>query len=183
MQLTLPGLPIIYYGEEIGMTDVAISEKQSRDPFKRAGKSRDAQRTPMQWDGDSKSAGFTSEKPWLPISPAYQQINVETLSQDTTSIFNLYKRLIDFRLNSDTLKSGLYKPYRLGRNIFGYSRMLNDTTLLILLNYVAEPQQVDLKHITGSVKISTYMDMTDKKLRGRFKLRGNEGLLIEVKDD
>src|SRR6185369_4869433 len=67
--LTLRGTPTLYYGDELGMQQVAIAPEQVRDPFEKnvpgMGQGRDGCRTPMQWDG-SPGAGFTDSVPWLP---------------------------------------------------------------------------------------------------------------------
>src|SRR3954471_5980167 len=77
--LTLRGTPTIYQGEEIGMKDVPIPTDQIQDPWERnvpgLGLGRDPERTPMQWDA-SPNAGFSSARPWLPLSPDYIEVNV-----------------------------------------------------------------------------------------------------------
>jgi alpha-glucosidase len=90
-QLTVRGVPCMYYGEEIGMTDARIKFKDGLDPiaqkmrkyprfiFDLAGETpnRDELRTPMQWD-TSKNAGFSAvDKTWLPVNTNYAAINVE----------------------------------------------------------------------------------------------------------
>jgi alpha-glucosidase len=182
MLLTLPGLPIIYYGDEIGMVDVAVPAARSRDPFIGVGNNRDAERTPMQWD-NSRSAGFTTGKPWLPIAKDYKKINVQKQSHDTFSILQLYKQLINFRTKSEILKSGTYIAADFGQNIFGYYRKLRHSTLLVLLNFIAKPQSVSNKNISGIIRLSTYLDIAEVKLPSNLLLRANEGLIIEVTND
>ncbi|MBI4175523.1 alpha-amylase, partial [Candidatus Berkelbacteria bacterium] len=79
IQLTLRGMPIIYYGDELGMKDGEIPAPAERDPWgKRVpgfGFGRDSERTPMQWDG-STNAGFTAGSPWLPIAASSNERNV-----------------------------------------------------------------------------------------------------------
>ena len=69
--LTLRGTPTLYYGDEIGMRQVAISPDQVRDPFEKnvpdIGVGRDGCRTPMQWDA-TRYAGFSTSAPWLPVA-------------------------------------------------------------------------------------------------------------------
>lgn len=101
---TLPGISITYYGEEIGMTDVIISWKDTVDPpacnkneTTYYSASRDPARTPMQWD-DSKNAGFNKDKkPWLPINLNYKCVNVKTERTQPRSHLNVYKRLAKLR--------------------------------------------------------------------------------------
>src|SRR6202043_2719141 len=109
--LTLRGTPTMYYGDEIGMHQVAIAPGQVRDPFERnvpgIGVGRDGCRTPMQWDA-SVNGGFTTGEPWLPLAEDAVHENVANLTADTASILNLYRALIDLRKTAPQLVAGDY---------------------------------------------------------------------------
>jgi alpha-glucosidase len=109
--LTLRSTPTMYYGDEIGMQQVAIEPDQVRDPFEKnvpgIGVGRDGCRTPMQWDADPHG-GFTTGTPWLPLASNYSRENVANLAADARSILNLYRALIDLRKNVPELVSGNY---------------------------------------------------------------------------
>jgi alpha-glucosidase len=109
--LTLRGTPTIYYGDEIGMSQGAISPEQIRDPAaaRVPGRGRDGCRTPMQWD-DTINAGFSPTEPWLPVSPNFSELNVERQCRDKQSIYNLFCRLIRLRRMLPALTSGSYRP-------------------------------------------------------------------------
>lgn len=92
--LTLPGLPFVYYGEEIGMTGDKPDERI---------------RTPMQWTG-AANGGFTSGQPWEPLQNDVATSNVETERADPGSLLNLYRRLIHLRGASSALGSGTLIP-------------------------------------------------------------------------
>jgi len=113
----LPGTPIIYYGEEIGMTNVDYEHLEDfRDVevfteyqnFMRNGASheqamqalrdraRDNARAPMQWNA-SNYAGFSSEKPWMNVVKNYETINVETQLKKPDSILKTYQALLELR--------------------------------------------------------------------------------------
>ena len=98
--LTLRGTPTIYYGEEIGMTNVLIPPEQIQDAAEKnepgLGLGRDPERTPMPWDR-SPFAGFTVGKPWLPLGPDHATVNVAAYRQSSDSILNLYRRLLALR--------------------------------------------------------------------------------------
>ena len=98
--LTLRGTPTLYYGDEIGMHQVAIAPDQVRDPFEKnvpgIGVGRDGCRTPMQWDATA-DAGFSTATPWLPLADDYIHENVANLDADAGSILSLYKALIGLR--------------------------------------------------------------------------------------
>src|SRR5262245_58551382 len=87
--LTLRGTPTLYYGDEIGMQNLAIGPDQVRDPFEKnvpgQGLGRDGCRTPMQWD-DSRHAGFSEREPWLPLPEASRRENVAAQRQDDASL-------------------------------------------------------------------------------------------------
>lgn len=89
LNLLLSGTSVTYYGEEIGMVDLGkdkIAYEDCQDEYgKRQGPelfmifSRDYERTPMQWNSATPTAGFTTQsvKPWLPVNENYLKLNVE----------------------------------------------------------------------------------------------------------
>ena len=90
--LTMKGTPFVYNGEELGMVDVPIKLEDIQDTRGKANPkiSRDAFRTPMQWNS-KEHAGFSNSKPWLPVSRDYQLFYAESELQDEQSILHLYK--------------------------------------------------------------------------------------------
>jgi alpha-glucosidase len=94
---TLPGTTVLYYGDEIGMTDVEVPPELRRDHMSRQGVSRDRARTPMQWDA-SASAGFTADgvTPWLPVGDAATS-NVADQRDDPASVLRFCRSLLALR--------------------------------------------------------------------------------------
>ena len=95
---TLPGTLMLYYGDEIAMTDVPVPPPLRRDKMTAKQRdSRDAARTPMQWDA-SPSAGFTAEgvTPWLPFGDNASR-NVAAQREDPASTLRLVRDLIALR--------------------------------------------------------------------------------------
>jgi len=88
--LTNPGVPFIYYGEEIGMRGAKPDERI---------------RTPMQWDA-SATAGFTTGKPWEDLSGNLEKVNVAAQSADAGSLLNHYRALIRLRAAHPALRAG-----------------------------------------------------------------------------
>ena len=97
---TLPGTVVLYYGDEIGMTDVDVPVGLQRDVMTLGGQnpqgSRDRARTPMRWDS-SPSGGFSTNgaRPWLPAGPA--AVNVADQFGDHSSVLWLCRRLLALR--------------------------------------------------------------------------------------
>ena len=92
--LTLPGLPFIYYGEEIGMTGDKPDERL---------------RTPMQW-APRTGLGFTTGKEWEAPQGDTLTRNVELEERDPNSLLNLYRRLIHLRKSNEALATGRLVP-------------------------------------------------------------------------
>jgi glycosidase len=88
--LTNPGVPFIYYGEEIGMSGEKPDERI---------------RTPMQWDG-SPAAGFTTGTPWQELAGGFSRINVAVEEADPDSLLNHYRKLIRLRQDHPSLRTG-----------------------------------------------------------------------------
>jgi len=146
LYLTLRGTPIMYYGEEIGMTNNDPTRKEDvRDPIGQRGwpeeKGRDGERTPMQWN-TSANAGFTTGKPWLPVPQSYKTHNVETELQDPNSILSFYKRVLKIRHENSALLEGDYVALNPDDpNVLSYLRKYKDNAVLVVLNMSAEPQK------------------------------------------
>ena len=94
--LTLRGTPTLYYGDEIGMRQVAIAAGAPARSGRAHVPGRDGARTPMQWDA-SAFAGFSTVEPWLPLPDDFATRNVASERADPASLYNLYRRLIALR--------------------------------------------------------------------------------------
>jgi alpha-glucosidase len=186
--LTLRGTPTIYYGEEIGMAQVAIAADRVRDPIERNlpgfGIGRDGARTPMQWD-DSPFAGFASVEPWLPLADDFAAVNVANQSRDTTSILALYRRLIAFRRTSLALQVGSYAPVLAAAELLSFVRQHGTERVLVVLNLGANPITIHIEAsgVPGRVLVSAFADRDGEAVADRIDLRGNEGLTIALEGD
>ncbi|MEK7185426.1 MAG: alpha-amylase family glycosyl hydrolase [Patescibacteria group bacterium] len=139
LELTLPGMPFIYYGDEIGMTNGSIPENAVKDVlakiFPGLQPGRDMERTPMQWD-DSTNTGFTDGKPWLPVAENFKKINVQNEEQEENSTLSLYKNLIRIRKSSEALHLGEYTPcHSNSPSVFSFERHFGNERLLVLVNF------------------------------------------------
>lgn len=198
----LKGVPFIYQGQEIGMTNVkynsiddyddlasidqynkAISEGLSKEKalagiYKR---SRDNARTPMQWD-ESMNAGFSKGNPWLKINNNFKEINVENNLKDKNSIFYFYKRLIDMKKNSeysDLLAYGRYtEVMEDDKNIFAYIREYNGKKLLIICNFINYELGIVLNYKIKDVVISNYEEFNLNK--NKILVKPYQGMVLEI---
>ena len=117
--LTLPGLPFVYYGEEIGMSG------DKPDP---------RLRTPMQWSA-GHAAGFTTGTPWETLQPDTLAINVAGEDADPNSLLNLYRRLIKRRRSNEALATGKLVPLTAGSaEVIAYLRRAGDKAVLVVAN-------------------------------------------------
>jgi alpha-amylase len=118
--LTNPGVPFIYYGEEIGMNGEKPDERI---------------RTPMQWTNAPNTAGFSRGAPWEALDPSYETANVAAQTDDPDSLLNHYRSLIHLRSQHPALQVGdMLIVDSSERPIYSFIRHTQDETLLILIN-------------------------------------------------
>ncbi len=150
---SLPGTPVIYYGDELGMGDnVYLGD-------------RDGVRTPMQWSPD-RNAGFSATNPqrlYLPVilDPQYhyETVNVETQRASRTSLFWFMKRIMALRKKYRAFSRGDIKfLYVDNPKILAFTRSFEGETLLIVANLskYAQPAEMDLKAFKGYVPIEVF---------------------------
>ena len=134
---TLPGSPIIYYGDEIGMGD-------NLDLFDRNGV-----RTPMQWD-DSPQAGFTTGLPFTEFVKGdlgYKQVNVARQVADKDSLFHAISRMVNIRKQHHIFGRGSMEWVETNNpSLAVYTRKYLDETLLIINNLSSTAQTISLPH-------------------------------------
>jgi alpha-glucosidase len=147
LTLTQPGVVLMYYGEEIGMGDMEMSELQAvpLGPHRPRADDRDPARTPMQWNAE-KGAGFTQGAPWLPIQSRASQYNVVDEKANPASIYNWYARLLKLRHVNPVFRDGAYVPLESGNpNVFAFARTTKDGRgALIVLSTSNQQEQVSI---------------------------------------
>ncbi len=153
MLMSLPGTPIVYYGDEIGMGDnVNLGD-------------RNGVRTPMQWDG-GWNGGFSSADPEMVYSPlmlnpvyGFQALNVQSQKRFDHSLLSWMKRLIKVRKSTPVFGRGSIEfLYPANHRVLAYVRQLGRETVLIVNNLSSSAQAVelDLKRYKGNVLIEMF---------------------------
>jgi len=179
--LTLKGTPFIYNGDELGMRNVRVSRRQSRDSrVKNMGShrySRDGARTPMRWDSGAGAGFTTSDRPWLPLG---EQPNADVASQqrEPGSLLNLYRDLIALRRNSPALIKGDMIPLPTKGDVLAYDRCKSGQRFRIALNLGAKKQQLPFAG-EWKVVISTLHGRGGDVLSGDAILHPHEGIIAQ----
>ncbi len=176
MLLTLPGTPTLYYGDELGMCDGEIPSGQVRDlpGFREWGGkwSRDACRTPMQWDS-SRHAGFTAGEPWLPANPDFTWRNVSSQQRDPRSFLQMVRRLLRLRRECGALSAGTYQALESPAGVFAYRRQSDAEAVMVALNFREDPVEFP---VAGDVVLSTHLDRDG--FERVVELRPKEGVVL-----
>ena len=148
--LSMPGTPVIYYGDEIGMGDnIHLGD-------------RDGVRTPMQWSPD-RNGGFSRADPENMVLPpltgplyGFEMINVEAQQRDPHSLLNWTRRMLGIRRQHKAFGRGSLKfLYPGNRKILAYLRCLDDKTILCVANlsHATQAVELDLSDFDGKVPV------------------------------
>jgi glycosidase len=164
LQLTVRGVPFIYYGEELGLSHVEIPAALGLDPIaarfrwvprwlarRLRGRgillNRDECRLPMPWTA-AKHAGFSPDDvaPWLPLDPRSATINVAAQDADPDSLLSTYRRLLRLRRAHAALHRGALELSTLGQSaaVLAYRRFDASDEAHVMLNLGNAPVDVEL---------------------------------------
>jgi alpha-amylase len=139
--LSLPGVPYLYYGEEVGMRGVKPDEDIRR---------------PMQWTA-ATNAGFTNGAPWRAVNTNYASFNVETLKAEAGSLWNLYRKFIHARNSSAALRQGNYKLLNAtNARLFAFLRVKDSDAVIAVHNFNSAPQQGQFSVATSALAQGNY---------------------------
>lgn len=155
----LRGIPFLYQGQELGMTNCLFDSIEeyddisTKDQYKVALEaglteadalkavarfSRDNSRTPMQWSNE-ENAGFTCGKPWLKVNPNYTQVNAAREEKDKDSVLHYYRQLLALRKSDayrETFTYGEFRPaFEEEKDIFAFYRITPEQKILVAANY------------------------------------------------
>lgn len=158
LQHALPGVPLLYQGEELALTDVPIDPAAARDPIAvRAGAShraRDGSRTPMPWQPGPQAGFSDAATTWLPVGPRTPADTVAVQQADPTSWLHAYRRLLAVRRHSSDLRTGdLRWVEEVPDDVIAFRR----GSLLIVANTGARPRRWDQP--AGDLLYTTDLDV------------------------
>ena len=195
------GIPFIYQGQEIGMTnnkvdcidkfndistienyDRAIKEGFSKEEALRLVNkfSRDNARTPFQWD-NSINAGFTKVTPWLQVNENYKEINAKLQIDDKDSVLSFYKKLINLRKSNEYKEVVVYGEFipdlEVYDNVIAFYRKGANKCLMVIINYQNKEQIINFNK-TYKILINNYKDL--KFVNNELMLKPYQGIIIEI---
>ncbi|MGB5696899.1 MAG: alpha-amylase family glycosyl hydrolase [Polyangiales bacterium] len=205
-QMTVRGVPFVYYGDELGLSHHDMPREAARDPLaerfrfipkfllpalRRRGilTNRDECRSPMPWHG-GPHAGFSppdAPETWLPLHPQHAVMNVAAQREDQTSVLTSYRRMLRLRGRSLALSAGhleLIEPRADANKVFAYRRLYEDgerqESAEIFLNFSKREVPIDLRHLPGGAEARLYSNLHDVPItaRGRHLLRPWEGAVV-----
>lgn len=201
VSLLLRGIPFIYQGQEIGMTnahwgsigefndintkdqyrvalDAGLTEQQALAACEKM--SRDNARTPMQWDS-SPNAGFTTGTPWLKVNDNYPEINVAAQENDPDSVLNYYRRLTALRKSPEyrqLFTYGKFRPaFENSHRILAYYREKDNQRVLVAANFGREKQHL---HLPGAVKKTLLTNSGRENTGSAMTLAPSEVVVLEL---
>ena len=202
ISLMLRGIPFIYQGQEIGMTNnhfksieefddiatidqynVAVEKGYSEEEALRIVNtySRDNSRTPFQWD-DSENAGFTGGKPWLKVNDNYKTINLKSQIEEEDSLFNFYRSLIGLRKSEEFKEAIVYGKFipvlKNYDNLLAFYREGSSKKIMLIANYQKEEQTIELPKPYSRVLLNNYKNV--KYENDKLILQGYQALILEV---
>ena len=192
LQLTVRGVPCMYYGEELGMSDADLHRASALDPiahefdfapefvFRRLGITinRDVVRTPMQWDSSANAGFSTSASTWLPVNPDFSSVNASVEAVQPDSLLNMVQTLLRIRSEEPALHSGsLQLLDGLPEGLLAYARKWGGDELTVFMNFTPEPVRLGPR---GGRWVSIYkLSAADDFSEGEIVLSPFGGMILK----
>ena len=136
--MCLRGNVFLYYGEELGLTQVDVTFEDLQDPEAIANwpltLSRDGARTPMPWVADAPWCGFSGAKPWLPLGGDHAGLAIDRQEADPGSLLHLTREFIALRKAHPALLTGDWRTIEAGPALLAFERASDGETLLCVFN-------------------------------------------------
>ncbi|MEO7617634.1 MAG: alpha-amylase family glycosyl hydrolase [Candidatus Saccharibacteria bacterium] len=159
LQMTLRGLPVVYYGDELGLENAVIATEDAQDPWGIAvpGFDRDIARGPMPWSGEAHN-GFSNATPWLKAKSSTGTISVAGENRSPESTLSLYRQLIHLKATLPALHYGSYRRVETDNpDIYAFMREYHNNRCLIVINFSEIKTIITPKdHLKGHLLCSTH---------------------------
>ncbi len=160
--LTLPGVPFVYYGEEVGMTGTGADENKRR---------------PMQWTAGTNS-GFSNVTPWYSVGENYQTNNVATMEANPGSLLQHYKKLIHIRNAQSALRRGyLLQLENNNDNVLSFIRIFENEAVIVLSNLGTQSTNDPVSLMVSSLPAGNYdvTELISGQTMGNITINGDGG--------
>ncbi|SDX90443.1 alpha-glucosidase [Ruegeria halocynthiae] len=148
LMMCLRGSACLYQGEELGLPEADVAFEDLQDPygieFWPEFKGRDGCRTPMVWAAQDEQSGFSSSRPWLPVSSAQAERAVDRLEQDPQSTLHHYRRAIALRHTYSALMSGAQTGMSQIGSVLTFTREDATEQVFCAFNMGSEPAELEL---------------------------------------
>ena len=184
--LTLPAIPFLFQGEELGLTDAVfdrIEDYRDIQTLNRHNKlivdgvspqvaleqvrvdSRDSARTPMPWRSE-QGGGFTLGTPWIRLTEAHFARNAASAVADDRSIFHAYRQLIALRSTHPCLRvEASFEPVFVSGAVLVFRRSIGSESLLVVLNWSGQEQSWPLTRPTSQLLFHSHIAVNGEQLR------------------
>ncbi|MFN2305893.1 MAG: alpha-glucosidase [Paracoccaceae bacterium] len=148
LMMCLRGSVCIYQGEELGLPEAELTYEDLQDPygieFWPEFKGRDGCRTPMVWDHSNQNAGFSADRPWLPVPNDHYSHSVSVQEDEPGALLHHYRRAIAFRHAHEMLRKGDHDRLRADGDVLSFTRSHNGETMFCAFNISDTPSDLDM---------------------------------------
>jgi alpha-glucosidase len=148
----------MYQGEELGLPEADLRRDQLKDPvgdlYYPLHKGRDGCRTPMPWDSEKHSLGFTTGHPWLPMAPAHRALAVSEQSANPNSTLHFARRFLTARKTNPALRWGEIAFLDAPAPILAFERVIEKERVACVFNMSAEPSELTNERLSGAQSLN-----------------------------
>jgi alpha-glucosidase len=151
--LSLRGNPILYQGEELGLPQAEIAFEDLRDPEAIANwprtLGRDGARTPMPWTKDNPFAGFSEQRPWLPVGQGHSDLSVAVQEADSASVLHFTRKMLKIRACSRAMRLGDVRFPDVPEPLLAIRREISGESVIAVFNLGISPEELPGELIRG----------------------------------
>jgi alpha-amylase len=162
------GTPFIYYGEEVGM---AGSATLTGDP---------KLRTPMSWNSDADTGGFTTANPYRSLAANVSTQNLAVQKQDPNSLLFFYKQLLKVRNSLPSIARGTYERPLVNGQVLSYQRKFQSEHSVVVINYGMSTAKLELLNLPANKSLKIILPEGDEP-SSRIAINASGQALVEMK--